>query len=571
MDNMDKLVNAICLSILSVPNLDVSTIDFELAKVIRSRNEELTKPLLDKIKKAVMDRLRDAFDNNELGGIPGIAINDYTSTVQAAKQGQDVDLVQLLCPKKLRSGEVVSFAAGHELPPGFDMSTCPTTNVLSHLLNILRDKPNTTVKVGEVRWECQEDCCGGYKHCQKCTPEEGMPLAKVYSLLALLFFLVGGRFNFYNVGGKTTKIKENLASKLDKRYFGIIKDSGYHLSLATYLLPCFVTFENGATRLTNDMKNLCDKMGIPQAFADMVANDKIPMIVDLDRVDEFKQRWKRTLSTRQMESYKALANAWKERVERDGLDAALAHMRELGRKGGLASWEARVERDGLEAACEHMAELGRRGHAVASKNVGGASELGRRGHAGAEKSVGSASELGRRGHAVASENAGGASELSRRGHAVASENAGGASEFARRGLEKATKNCGGVNPVAHWVKSASFERHSKKNKISAATQKKNGNGAAVYQEDKGRENNLALGMVEQGDLVQMMCTLCGVEKASRWKFHENGVMKVVLFRCYHIKEDGKRCMKNRRLLNGCNLPTISKGALQLRAEKKKKK
>ena len=517
MDNIDKLVNAICLGILSVPNLDVSTIDFELAKVIRSRNEELTKPLLDKIKKAVMDRLRDAFDNNELGGIPGIAINDYTSTVQAAKQGQDVDLVQLLCPKKLRSGEVVSFAAGHELPPGFDMSTCPTTNVLSHLLNRLRDKPNTTVKVGEVRWECQEDCCGGYKHCQKCTPEEGMPLAKVYSLLALLFFLIGGRFNFYNVGGKTTKIKENLASKLDKRYFGIIKDSGYHLSLATYLLPCFVTFENGATLLTNDMKNLCDKMGIPQAFDDMVANDKIPMIVDLDRVDEFKQRWKRTLSTRQMESYKALANAWKERVERDGLDAALAYMRELRRKGGLASWAARVERDGLESACEHMRELARRGHAVASKNVGGASELG------------------------------------------------------RRGLEKATKNCGGVNPVAHWVKSASFERHSKKNKISAATQKKNGNGAAVYQEDKGRENNLALGMVEQGDLVQMMCTLCGVGKASRWKFHENGVMKVVLFKCYHMKEDGKQCVKNRRLLNGCNLPTISKGALQLRAEKKKKK
>ena len=141
MDNIDKLVNAICLGILSVPNLDVSTIDFELAKVIRSRNEELTKPLLDKIKKAVMDRLRDPFDNNELGGIPGIAIKDYTSTVQAAKQGQDVDLVQLLCPKKLRSGEVVSFAAGHELPPGFDMSTCPTTNVLSHLLNRLRDKP----------------------------------------------------------------------------------------------------------------------------------------------------------------------------------------------------------------------------------------------------------------------------------------------------------------------------------------------------------------------------------------------------------------------------------------------
>ena len=249
----------------------------------------------------------------------------------------------------------------------------------------------------------------------------------------------------------------------------------------------------------------------------MVANDKIPMIVDLDRVDEFKQRWKRTLSTRQMESYKALANAWKERVERDGLDAALAHMRELGRKGGLASWEARVERDGLEAACEHMRELGRRGHAVASKNVGGASE------------------------------------------------------FARRGLEKATKNCGGVNPVTQWTKSASSERLSEKNKISAATQKKNGNGAAAYQEDKGRENNLALGMVEQGDLVKMMCTLCGVEKASRWKFHENGVMKVVLFRCYHMKEDGKRCMKNRRLLNGCNLPTISKAALQIRADKKKKK
>jgi len=38
-----------------------------------------------------------------------------------------------------------------------------------------------------------------------------------------------------------------------------------------------------------------------------------------------------------------------------------------------------------------------------------------------------------------------------------------------------------------------------------------------------------------------------------------------------MKEDGKQCKKNLQLLNKGNLPTISNGALQQRAAKKKKK
>ena len=237
MQEMQKLVTTVCNSILlDTANLDVSEIDFELARAINSRHEELTKSQVEQIKEAVISRLRNAFEDDELGGIPEEAIDAYSSTAASAEPGQDLDLIQLLCPKVV-NGQVVSFAAGHKLPEDFDMSTCPTTNVLSKLLNRHNEKPNAKVEVGEVRWKCKEECCSGSKHCKKCTPEEGMPLAKVYSLLALLFFLIGGRFNFYNAGGVSTLIEENLASHLVKEYFGIIKNRGYHLSLATYFLP----------------------------------------------------------------------------------------------------------------------------------------------------------------------------------------------------------------------------------------------------------------------------------------------------------------------------------------------
>ena len=289
-----------------------------------------------------------------------------------------------------------------------------------------------------------------------------------------------------------------------------------------------------------------DNSCIPRAFDDMVEDDSIPMIVDLARIAEFEQRWKNGLSERARNRYEAMSDdwrmkfhrlggkaAWAARVKKHGIEAARDHMRKLGQ----ASWAARVKKHGIEAAYEHMSELGLASWAARVERDG-------------------------------FENA---CEYMRDLHARAAKSVGGASELGRRGITKATKNCGGVNPFTHWAKSASSEKRSEKSKIAAATQKKNGNGGAVYNEKEGRENNLALGMVEQGDLVKMMCTLCGVEKASRWKFHENGVMKVVLFKCNHRKEDGKQCKKTRQLLNGCNLPTISKGALYLRAEKKKKK
>jgi len=118
--------------------------------------------------------------------------------------------------------------------------------------------------------------------------------------------------SFYNLGGTTTLIKENLVSQLDRHYFRTVFESGPHLSCATYLVGFFRTFENGALRMTSYMKLVCDMLKVPEAFDRMVANNTIPMIVDPDQMDDFKDIWKAGLSKEDKEYIKS----WKAEHEK---------------------------------------------------------------------------------------------------------------------------------------------------------------------------------------------------------------------------------------------------------------
>jgi len=94
----------------------------------------------------------------------------------------------------------------------------------------------------------------------------------------------------------STLIKEYLVSQLDKHYFDKVFGSGPHLSCATYLVKFYGTFENGALCITSSMKTVCNMLGIPQAFVKMVADNTIPLVIDVNRMDHHKAIWKAGLS-----------------------------------------------------------------------------------------------------------------------------------------------------------------------------------------------------------------------------------------------------------------------------------
>ena len=274
----------------------IKTFDHAKADELRERSrskETMSDAHFDQFKQATIDGLFAAARRGEMGDITPLRIEPYCDKIRSAKRGQRFDLLMLLCPKKVKVNgkeKLISVCPGDELPPGFDPNSCPTTRVLFKFTDDLEEEEHMT---DDVRGNCQ---CGADGRCKKCTKDEGSARAEVYNRFALFFYVTGGDMSFYNLGGTTTRIKENLVSKLDRHYFHIVFDNGYHLSCATYLVGFFRTFENGATRMTANMKDVCDLLRVPQVFDRMVADNTIPMIVDPEQMDEFKAIWKAGLS-----------------------------------------------------------------------------------------------------------------------------------------------------------------------------------------------------------------------------------------------------------------------------------
>lgn len=293
----------------------IETLDRGLVDELRERSrseQTMSDAHFDQFKQATIAGLVDAAVRGETGDITPDRMEPYCAKIRSAKRGQRFDLLMLLCPKKVEvNGEekLISVRPGDELPPDFDPKSCATARVLFEITDDLEEEEYMT---DDVRGNCQ---CGANGRCKKCTEDEGSACAEVYNRFALFFYVTGGDMSFYNLGGTTTCIKENLVSKLDRHYFRTVFESGQHLSCATYLVGFFGTFENGALRMTSYMKLVCDMLGIPQAFDRMVANDDIPMIVDPDQMDDFKDIWKAGLSKEDKEYIKSWKAENKKRMD----------------------------------------------------------------------------------------------------------------------------------------------------------------------------------------------------------------------------------------------------------------
>ena len=235
----------------------------------------------DRLKQATVEGLHAAAVRGETGDITPFHMDPYCEPIRSAERGQRFDKLMLLCPKKVK-GKLISACPGAE---DYDPNCCKTTYVLSKITNQLKKNEHGT---DDVRVNCQ---CGDDGRCKKCNEDEGSARAEVYNRYGIFFYVTGGRMSFYNLGGTTTRIKENLVSKLDRHYFHTVFKNGYHLSCATYLVPCFPTFEYGATRMTSYLKHVCDMLGIPQAIVNMVDDDDIPMIVDPEQMAHHKAIW----------------------------------------------------------------------------------------------------------------------------------------------------------------------------------------------------------------------------------------------------------------------------------------
>ena len=278
----------------------------------RSHSEQtMSDAHFDQFKQATIDGLVDAAVRGETGDITPDRMEPYCAKIRSAKRGQRFDLLMLLCPKKVEvNGEekLISVRPGDELPPDFDPKSCATTRVLFEITDDLEEEEYMT---DDVRGNCQ---CGANGRCKKCTEDEGSACAEVYNRFALFFYVTGGDMSFYNLGGTTTCIKENLVSKLDRHYFRTVFESGQHLSCATYLVKFYGTFENGAACMTSYLKHVCDMLGIPQAFDRMVADDDIPMIVDMNQMAHHKRIWKAGLSKEDKEDIESWKVEKKERM-----------------------------------------------------------------------------------------------------------------------------------------------------------------------------------------------------------------------------------------------------------------
>lgn len=292
----------------------IKTLDRGLVDELRERSrseQTMSDAHFDQFKQATIAGLVDAAVRGETGDITPARMEPYCAKIRSAKRGQRFDLLMLLCPKKVKVNgkeKLISVRPGDELPPDFDPKSCPTTRVLFELTDDLEKEEHMT---DDVRGNCQ--CEKG--RCKKCTEDEGGACAEVYNRFALFFYVTGGDMSFYNLGGTSTLIKENLVSKLDRHYFRTVLESGQHLSCATYLVKFYGTFENGAACMTSYLKHVCDMLGIPQAFDRMVADNTIPMIVDPDQMDDFKEIWKAGLSIKDKQDIKSWKTEKQQRMD----------------------------------------------------------------------------------------------------------------------------------------------------------------------------------------------------------------------------------------------------------------
>jgi len=285
----NELVGTYCAAVSSKGWGDIFVHD--MADELRTRL--LDDEQFDRLKQATIDGLLAAAQRVETGDITPPRMDAYCAkirvycaqirSVKPAKRGQKLNVFMLLCPKWIK-GQLISLCPYATPVPGFDPNSCSTTRVLRKLTDELDEDEYTT---DDVRGDCQ--CEDG--RCKKCTKDEGSARAEVYNRFALFFYVTGGEMSFYNLGGTTTRIKENLVSKLDRHYFHTVFKNGYHLSCATYLVPCFPTFEYGATCITANMKEACDLLQIPQAIVTMITDDDIPMIVDPEQMAHHKTIW----------------------------------------------------------------------------------------------------------------------------------------------------------------------------------------------------------------------------------------------------------------------------------------
>ena len=234
--------------------------------------------------------LDTAYTGGKLHQIPKRGVKAFQAKIRDATLGQTLRILQLLSPVyRYRNGKwyFVSYAAGDELPDGFDPRTVATAAFMEALT---RHLDPTTFITGDCRWdpfanpkEEDED--------YPCEKEEGDALAKVYNIIAAFNYVTNGEISFYNLGGVSTKIETRLANKLDDTFFHYNLRRGYHVSIASYLCKGFGTFENGAKKMTDFVRDLTIKLGIPHHLADLVEDNRFPMIIDLSRMEVFKRIW----------------------------------------------------------------------------------------------------------------------------------------------------------------------------------------------------------------------------------------------------------------------------------------
>jgi hypothetical protein len=181
------------------------------------------------------------------------------------------------------------------------LHTCPTARFVERLLSALNDPWG--VITSECRWWPDPDDYG-------CSRKEGRDAVKLWNLVGTFYYVIGGKLSFVNIGGTSTRIKEEIADHLIA-IIDICIASGPHCSLFSYFNRCYRTVENAQSRLTRHFWKLCVGLNIEWFFHEMVKDPMFPMITDLNNPEQGVRDW---LSARRRIKAKIDAEKWNEKI-----------------------------------------------------------------------------------------------------------------------------------------------------------------------------------------------------------------------------------------------------------------
>jgi len=284
--------------------------DSSLSEKIR-RQTNLTDDQFDKIKEATCQAIELTINSinttlDEEKKIPQEGILELQCYIRNATREQVLILLHLLCPVKRqcpiqRIKRLLSYCIGHDRPPKDMLPTCPTARFVERLLSALNDPWG--VITSECRWWPDP-------YDRICSSKEGRDAVKLWNLVGTFYFVIGGKLSFVNIGGTSTRIKEEIADHLIP-IIDICIASGPHCSLFSYFNRCYRTVENAQSRLTRHFWKLCVGLNIEWFFDEMVKDPMFPMITDLNNPEQGVRDW---LSARRRIKAMVDAEKWNERI-----------------------------------------------------------------------------------------------------------------------------------------------------------------------------------------------------------------------------------------------------------------